>query len=185
MSKTALQSGLWAAAISSALLLPSVASRAAEPSVAGLWEKADSSGNPEGWFRIAERNGVYEGQIVRMFPKAGEDPSEWLCTKCEGEQKNAPVLGITFIKGMQRNGLTYENGSILDPRDGSVYSARMQLSRDGQQLTVRGYLGISLLGQSQVWQRLPDSMLESAKPAAPKAPQRERGRPTNKDGPVR
>jgi uncharacterized protein (DUF2147 family) len=185
MSKTALQSGLWAAAISSALLLPSVASRAAEPSVAGLWEKADSSGNPEGWFRIAERNGVYEGQIVRMFPKPGEHPSKWLCTKCEGEQKNAPVLGITFIRGMQRNGLAYENGTILDPRDGSVYSARMQLSRDGQQLTVRGYLGISLLGQSQVWRRIAESMLESAKPVGPNAPQRERGRPTNKDGPVR
>ena len=185
MSKIIVQAGLWAAVLSSALLLPFVPSRAAEPGVAGLWEKTDGSGNPEGWFRIAERNGVYEGQIVRIFPKAGEDPSKWRCTKCEGEQKDVPVLGITFIKGMQRNGLAYENGTILDPRDGSVYSARMQLSPDGQQLTVRGYLGISLLGQSQVWRRLPESMLESAKPAGPNAPQRERGRPTNKDGPVR
>ena len=84
--------------------------RAAEPSAAGLWEKRDTSGKPEGWFRITERNGAYEGQIVRMFPKPGQDPASWRCTKCEGEQKDAPVLGITFIKGMKRQGLAYENG---------------------------------------------------------------------------
>jgi hypothetical protein len=106
---------------------------------------------------------VYEGRIVKIFPKPGEDPSQLRCTKCEGEQKNAPVLGITFIRDMRRNGLTYENGTILDPRDGSVYKARMELSPDGKQLTVRGYLGISLFGQSQVWRRLPDNAFEATK----------------------
>ena len=135
--------------------------RAAEPTAAGLWEKRDTSGKPEGWFRVAERNGAYEGQIVRMFAKPGEDPASWRCTKCEGEQKDAPVLGITFIKGMRRQGLAYENGKILDPRDGSTYSARMDVSPDGQQLSVRGYLGISLLGKTEVWNRLPENALNA------------------------
>ena len=136
---------------------------AADATAVGLWEKLDDAGKPEGWFRIAERNGVYEGQIVKMVPKFGEDPASWRCSKCEGEQKNAPVLGITFIKNMKRNGLAYEDGKILDPRDGSTYSARMELSPDGQKLSVRGYLGISLLGQTQVWRRLPDNALETDK----------------------
>ena len=90
------------------------------PTAAGLWEKVDDSGSAEAWFLIYECGGAYVGQIAKIFPKPGEDPSKLRCTKCEGEQKNAPVLGITFIKNMQRNGLTYENGTILDPRDGSV-----------------------------------------------------------------
>ncbi len=128
-----------------------------ELTAAGLWEHVGSSGNPEAWFRIAEQNGVYSGQIVKMFPKPGEDPMQWRCTKCEGPRKDQPVLGITIIEGMQRKDRFYENGNILDPRDGTVYRALMELSPDGKQLTVRGYLGIALFGQSQVWTRLPDN----------------------------
>ena len=145
----------------------SLTAQAEEPTAAGLWEKVDASGRPEAWFRIMECGSTFEGQIVKIFPKPGEpDPSQWRCTSCQGEQKNAPVPGITFIKGMRRRGLTYENGTILDPRDGSIHSARMELSPDGNQLTVRGYLGISLLGQSQVWRRIPDDRLEGSPPSS-------------------
>lgn len=137
-------------------LMPRVA-LGQEPTAAGLWEKLNDSGKPQGWFRITQCEGSFEGKIVKIFPKPGEDLSQWRCKECEGKQKNAPVLGLTFIKGMRRNGLTYENGTILDPRDGSVYSAAMRLSPDGKTLTVRGYLGIPLLGQNEVWRRLPDN----------------------------
>jgi uncharacterized protein (DUF2147 family) len=153
---------LWTAAA-----VISVTARGQELTAAGLWEKVDEAGKPEAWFRISECRGVYEGQIAKIFPKPGEDPSHLRCTKCKGEEKDAPVLGLTFIKKMHRNGLIYENGTILDPRDGSVYSARMELSPDGKELTVRGYLGIQLLGQSQVWRRLPDNALISPPSCTP------------------
>jgi uncharacterized protein (DUF2147 family) len=141
--------------------------RAAEPSAVGLWEQVDEkSGKPESWFKITERNGAYEGNIVKIFFKPGEDEN-WVCDKCEGAERGKPVLGLALIKGMQRNGTSYENGTIMDPRDGAVYRALMKLSPDGQKLEVRGYLGISLFGRSQVWNRLPDNAL--APPAAARA----------------
>src|SRR5207245_454700 len=79
------------------------------PSATGLWEQVDEkSGQPESWFRIQEKNGVYEGTIVKMFLKPGEDPN-WACDKCEGAERGKPVLGLTLIKGMQRSGNSYEN----------------------------------------------------------------------------
>jgi uncharacterized protein (DUF2147 family) len=144
-----------------------VSLRAAEPSAVGLWEQVDEkSGKPESWFKITERNGAYEGNIVKIFFKPGEDEN-WVCDKCEGAERGKPVLGLALIKGMQRNGSSYENGTIMDPRDGAVYRALMKLSPDGQKLEVRGYLGISLFGRSQVWNRLPDNAL--APPAAARA----------------
>ena len=104
------------------------------------------------------------GNIVKIFGKPGDDEN-WTCDKCEGDEKGAPVLGLMLIKGMQRNGLAYENGTIMDPRDGSVYRALMNLSPDGKKLEVRGYLGISLFGRSQIWNRLPDNALDDSQAA--------------------
>jgi uncharacterized protein (DUF2147 family) len=160
-------SAILSVVLGAVLLLGAVGLRAAEPSAVGLWEQVDEqSGKPESWFRIAEKNGVYEGTIVKMFLKPGENPN-WACDKCEGDERGRPVLGLALIKGMQRNGLNYENGTIMDPRDGKVYRAVMDLSPDGQTLKVRGYLGIIWLGRTQTWNRLPDNAL---KPPAPPRP---------------
>ena len=158
------------AAVLSAVLLLSAGGlplRAAEPSAIGLWEHVDEkTGQPQGWFKITERDGIYQGNMVKIFFKPGEDEN-WVCDKCEGDEKGKPVLGLALIKGMQRNGVNYENGTIMDPRDGKVYHAVMKVSPDGQKLDVRGYILMIALGRTQTWNRLPDNALAPPTPPRP------------------
>ena len=89
--------------------------------------------------------------------------------KCEGARRSGDRIDADQGHGAQRT--SYENGTIMDPRDGSVYHALMELSPDGKKLDAR-LSRYSLFGRSQLWNRLPDNALGTR--AAPKGARRRR-----------
>src|SRR3954453_7776589 len=146
------------------LLFPGeLAAQPVEPSAAGLWQKVEK-GKPVGLFLVVDRDGIFEGAFAKLFPEPGDAPNP-VSTKCSYDRKDPPWLGLSFIRDMKRNGLAYENGNVLDPRDSKIYKAKMTVSPDGQTLPMRGYMGIPLFGKDEVWTRLPDTSLAQVDPA--------------------
>ena len=124
----------------------------AEASPAGLWKTFDDrTHKPRGTIRIYEENGTFFGRIESSF-----NPAELTerCRKCAGDRKDAPVIGLVILRGMTRHGAEFDGGDILDPETGSVYHCKMHVEA-GTRLVVRGYIGFSLLGRNQTWQRVP------------------------------
>jgi uncharacterized protein (DUF2147 family) len=117
----------------------------------GLWKTIDDdTKEPKSLVRIVEKDGVLSGRVEKILTAGKADAR---CDQCTDERKDQPVQGMTIISGMKRAGEQWENGSILDPNNGKVYSSRMKLLDGGRKLEVRGFVGVSLFGRSQTWIR--------------------------------
>lgn len=140
-------------AITAAAVLTTLPVWADDASPMGLWKNVDDvSGKPRALIRITESNGAPLGRIEKVFPAPNEDQNP-KCDKCEGANKNAPVIGLVILSGLTKEGEEYVGGQILDPENGKVYRSKVRLTDNGKRLDVRGYIGVPMLGRSQTWLR--------------------------------
>lgn len=119
-------------------------------SIDGLWTTMDdATGKRRAIVRLEVSDGVLNGTIVSVVPQAGDVGK---CSKCPGTLKDKPIKGLRFIWGLKEKGYgEWSGGEILDPKTGKIYRAKLMLK--GNKLYVRGYLGVSLLGRTQIWTR--------------------------------
>ena len=114
----------------------------------GLWSPLDHSGKPRGLIAIYEQNGLYFGRIEPLDPT---DDRSARCTHCTGSRKNQLMDGLVLMRHLRYQNGKYVGGDILDPRTGRTYGCELRLIDAGRKLVMRGYLGIPLLGRSEVW----------------------------------
>ena len=125
---------------------------AASPSPAGLWRQVDDeTGAAQSLVRLFEQGGKLYGRIERILI-----PSETgrTCVDCPGDMRGQKVLGLVFLRGLVPDGAEWSGGRIVDPKTGKTYRCKLRVATDGRTLTIRGYVGVSLLGRSQTWTRL-------------------------------
>ena len=126
---------------------------AAEMTPVGTWKTIDDETKKvKSIVEISEANGVVTGKVKEVLQSdTGPHP---ICDKCEGERKNQPVEGMTIIWDMKKDGDVWDGGTILDPKNGSTYGCKLTPTEGGSKLLVRGFKGFSLLGRTQIWERV-------------------------------
>lgn len=125
----------------------------AQSTPAGLWRTIDDhTGKEKSLVRIVEVNGEFRGTIEKLFREPGEDPNP-NCDKCTGDKKNKPVIGMMILTGLKKDNSQWAGGEILDPQNGKIYRCKAWLENKGHDLHVRGFIGMALLGRTQIWKR--------------------------------
>jgi uncharacterized protein (DUF2147 family) len=119
--------------------------------VIGKWKTMDDeTGKAKSIVEIFEKSGKIYGKILEILEDENHNKK---CDLCTGNDKDKPILGMTIIKGLTKDGEEYSGGKILDPKNGKQYKCYITLEGKDK-LKVRGYIGISLLGRTQYWSRV-------------------------------
>lgn len=97
----------------------------------------------------------YGGKIIWLKEPNREDGSVKLDDKNPDESKRKnTIMGLNNLLGFTYSGKKeYEGGTIYDPKNGKTYKCVMTLVNDNQ-LNVRGYVGVTLLGRTEEWERV-------------------------------
>ena len=114
----------------------------------GVWRTIDAeTGEPKSHVEIYEQGGKLHGRVLMLLPEGR------LCTPCADEYEGRDLRGVVVLRDMAQDGEEWTGGTITDPANGRTYRAKMAL--DGaNSLRVRGFVGFSLLGRTQVWERV-------------------------------
>jgi uncharacterized protein (DUF2147 family) len=119
--------------------------------VLGKWKTIDDkTGEAKSIVEVYENNGKVYGKVIEIFDATKRHRK---CDKCDGTDKNKPVLGLVIIKGLTKDDDEYNGGKVLDPETGNIYKCILKLSSKDK-LEVRGYMGFALIGRSQTWVRV-------------------------------
>lgn len=136
-----------------ALTMSALHAWADDTSPVGLWKSIDdNTGKAKSLIRISESDGQLKGTVEKLFRAPGEEQNP-KCDKCSDARKDQPIIGMTILSGLKKNGNEYSGGEILDPANGKLYKSKLSVVDNGKKLQVRGYIGTPLFGRTQVWMR--------------------------------
>lgn len=111
-------------------------------SIIGLWWSPKKDAKIE----ICQRGDKFFGKFV------------WLATPKKDEKnpnknlQSRDIVGLEFLTGFKYDEGNYTGGDIYDPESGKTYSCKMSLN--GTTLKVRGYIGISLFGRTEYFEKI-------------------------------
>ncbi len=122
----------------------------AQDNILGVWKTIDDeTGEPKSHVEIYKGDdGMIYGKVIKLLPAA----SVSTCNGCPGSMAGKSLIGLDILTGLKPYKDYYSYGIITDPDGGKQY--KCNVTPAGDKLEVRGYIGFSLLGRTQIWHRV-------------------------------
>lgn len=126
------------------------ASSANPDAVLGVWKNGEGTG----MVQIYKKGDKYFGRIVWLKVTTNEDGTPRTDINNPDEKlRSRPLKGLENLRDFTFKGDgKWEEGRIYDPKTGNDYACEMKLVDDNT-LEVRGFIGVSLFGRTDVWKR--------------------------------
>ena len=121
----------------------------AQSEITGHWVNIDDEdGEKKSVIEIYKHpDGTYRGKVVELLPSA----TLTHCEACPGERKDKPIEGMDILWDLKPYKDYFSYGQIIDPKTGKIYD--LNVSRKKDKLEIRGYVGVSMFGRSQYWEK--------------------------------
>lgn len=132
------------------LFIGLTSSAQSKDAILGKW--INSTG--EAHLEISKRSDKFFGKIVWLKdPKDEKGNVKTDYKNPVASLRSKPIIGLEILKNFTFEDGKWTDGNIYDPKSGKVYSCTMTLNANGD-LNMRGYIGVSLLGRTEVWKRV-------------------------------
>lgn len=114
------------------------------------------TGSKKGHVQVYKQGDKYFGKIIWLKEPNDPDTNKPKLDKQNGDasKKSRPIMGMINLSNFKYDGdNTWVDGKIYDPENGKEYSCKITQSSPNQ-LSVRGYIGISIIGRTDNWTRV-------------------------------
>jgi len=121
--------------------------------VVGKWTTIDDeTGNRASIVQLWLISGQLYGKVLETWDDDGVTPTDKLCDKCTGSNKDKKIRGMVIISGLTKSDDIWKGKKgIMDPKNGKFYDVKIWLE-DPNTLAVRGSIGP--IGRKQTWHRV-------------------------------
>ncbi len=131
-----------------------VQAQVAADDILGTWLNEDKDAHVE----VFKEGDKYFGKIVWLKDPIDEETGKPKTDKHnpDPELKKRPTLGLLLLTDFVFDDDEWEDGDIYDPKSGKTYSCYMVFpdEDDLDNLKIRGFIGVSLLGRTTYWTRV-------------------------------
>ena len=132
------------------LALTSAWGQAPSDGILGTWTNPEKDAR----FLISKQGDRFSGKMIWIKDPMTNGKPAVDDKNPDAALRSRPLVGLALLNGFKYAGdNVWTDGKIYDARNGKTYSCKMTLT-DSKHLSVRGYVGFSLLGRTDIWTRV-------------------------------